>query len=242
MKRTVSFLLAVLWLCTCGLPVFAQEAKYKTAGDYYDSWDGSRPDFITCVISADGGATNLILGLQDNEAGRAAEKEILALIEDDSTVSFIYQTYSYNELDEIFQEMLKYFEMEMGLMILSVDGSENCVAMKLLDEKQNDPHTLELIRQIKERYADAVSIRWITRDQVPVPCDQEESTPEPTVSTEPTQPKPTQPKPSEPKEPPRNTEPAVSTLPYLLIAAALMIIVLTLFAMGLRKRNASEKE
>lgn len=72
MKRTVSFLLAVLWLCTCGLPVFAQEAKYKTAGDYYDSWDGSRPDFITCVISADGGATNLIL---DFRITRQAEQQ-----------------------------------------------------------------------------------------------------------------------------------------------------------------------
>ena len=242
MRKTAAFLFAVLLICFCGLHVFASEAKYATAGEYWDSWEGERPDFITSAYYTDGGVANVVFGLVDNEVGRAAQQEILNLIEDDSTVSFIYQTYSYNELDEIFQEMLKYFEMEMGLMILSVDGSENCVAMKLLDEKQNDPHTLELIRQIKERYADAVSIRWITRDQVPVPCDQEEPTVEPTVSTEPTQPKPTQPKPSEPKEPPRNTEPAVSTLPYLLIAAALMIIVLTLFAMGLRKRNASEKE
>lgn len=242
MKRTVSFLLAVLWICTCGLPVFAQEAKYKTAGDYYDSWDGSRPDFITCVISADGGDTNLILGLQDNEAGRAAEKEIRVLIEDDSTVSFVYQHYSYNYLCEIYQEMLENIELDRGLIILCVDQSENCVAMEFLDEKQNDPHTLELIRQIKERYTDAVSISWITRDQVPVPCDQEEPTPEPTVSTEPTQPKPTEPKPSEPKEPLRDTEPAVSILPYLLIATVLMIIVPALLVMGLRKRNKTEKE
>lgn len=242
MKKTVAFLFAVLLICFCSFHVFAQEAKYKTAGDYCDSWDRNRPDFITCVISADGGDTNLIFGLQDNEAGRAAEKEILALIEDDSTVSFVYQVYSYNYLYEIFQEMHEYFEMDMGLITMGVDQSENCVAMELLDEKQNDPHTLELIRQIKERYADAVSVSWITRNQIPVAFDTVESAPEPTVSTEPTQPKPTEPKPTEHQESLRNTTPDVSILPHLLIATVLAIIVLTLFVMGLRKRNKTEKE
>ncbi len=242
MKKTAAFLFAVLLICFCGFRVFAEEAKYATAGEYHSSWQGNRPDFITCVISADGGSTNLIFGLQDNEAGRAAEKEILALIEDDSTVSFIYQVYSYNHLYEIFQEMDKYFQMDMGLITLGVNGSENCVDMEILEEEQNDPHTLKLIQEIKELYADAVSVSWITRDQIPVPYDNEEPTPEPTVSTEPTQPKPMEPKPSEHQEPLRNTTPDVSILPYLLIATVLTIIVLILFVTGLRKRNAPEKE
>ena len=242
MRKTAAFLFAVLLICFCGLHVFASEAKYATAEEYWDSWEGERPDFITSAYYTDGGFANVVFGLVDNEVGRAAQQEILNLIEDDSTVSFIYQTYSYNELYEIFQEILKYFEMDMGLVVLGVDSSENCVDMEILEEKANDPETLKLLEEIKGLYADKVSVRWISKDQAPVPCDPEEPTVEPTVSTEPTQPKPTQPKPSEPKEPPRNTEPAVSTLPYLLIAAALMIIVLTLFAMGLRKRNASEKE
>ena len=235
MRKTAAFLFAVLLICFCGLHVLAAEAKYATAGEYWDSWEGERPDFITSAYYTDGGFANVVFGLVDNEVGRAAQQEILNLIEDDSTVSFIYQTYSYNELDEIFQEMHKYFEMEMGLVMLGVDSSENCVAMEILEEKANDPETLKLIEEIKGLYADKVSVRWISKDQAPVPCDPEEPTVEPTVSTEPTQP-------AEPEaSPPMLSDSNRSMLPVLIVTVS-AVLVLTVIVTACRKRSATDQQ
>ncbi len=236
MRKTAAFLFAVLLLCFCGLHVFASEAKYATAGEYWDSWEGERPDFITSAYYTDGGFANVVFGLVDNEVGRAAQQEILNLIEDDSTVSFIYQTYSYNELYEIFQEMHKYFEMDIGLVVLGVDSSENCVDMEILEEKANDPETLKLIEEIKGLYADKVSVRWISRDQAPVPCDPEEPTvDEPTVSTEPTQP-------AEPEaSPPMLSDSNRSMIPLLIVTVS-AVLVLSVIVTACKKRSATDQQ
>ena len=71
MKKFVTFLFAILLICSCSVIASAEEGKYDTAGDLYEAWYETLPDYICGVWSTDGGASNLTFGIQNTELGKS---------------------------------------------------------------------------------------------------------------------------------------------------------------------------
>ena len=104
MKRIL--LLAMSLILLCSFPVRAAAGEtgiYENAGALYEAWVSGNcvPDYITAVISTDGGTDNLTFGLVEGNAGEQGRQEILDLVRDDASITIMYQTYSRNELDRI---------------------------------------------------------------------------------------------------------------------------------------------
>lgn len=165
MKKLITAIIAVLIACTFSITAFA-DGEYATAGDLYQDWAAtyppdytpSYPDYVCGVWSTDGGMTNLTIAVQDNEAGEAGKQEILDLIADDSTVTFVYQKYSKNYLLSIQKEIDLYFENDLGMVFTGVNEYDNRVDIGILEERKNDPDTKKMIDELTEKYGDAVFI------------------------------------------------------------------------------------
>ena len=88
------------------------DGQYATMGDLYQAWGGYEgyPDYICGVWSTDGGLNNMTVAVTKDEAGEKGKGEILSLLENADSVTFIYQSYSYQELsavnDAVVEQML----------------------------------------------------------------------------------------------------------------------------------------
>ena len=159
------FALITLLIFACTLTVSA--TTYRNAGELRQSWGDNFPDYICGVWSTDGGSSNLTFGIQNNEAGEAGKQEILELVEDDFSVSFVYQEFTRNYLYQIFQDLHQYFQEDIGLVVLSLDDFENCVELEILDNRQSDPKTQSAVAKIIEKYGNAVSVKFIDERLMP---------------------------------------------------------------------------
>lgn len=163
MRKIIAIMISILIFCLGGVAVSAETAVYETAGDLYRAWyDGSaqRPDYICGVWSTDGGDTNLTFGIQDTDEGKRGKQEILDMIVDDSTVSFEYQKYSENYLYQINEEIIPYFQKDLGIVSCGVYVMENRVEIEIHKDRKNDPATKEMVKEFKEKYGDAVHIEY----------------------------------------------------------------------------------
>lgn len=160
MKRLIVVLFGIILFCLGGFTVSAQSAIYETAGDLYQAWYGNMPDYVCGVWSTDGGYTNLTFGIQDTDEGNRGKQEILNLIADDSTVSFKYQEYNLNYLYRIQDELFPYFEKDLGLVSSGVYEMENRVGIEVHKDYKNNPATIDMIRELEERYGDAIYIEY----------------------------------------------------------------------------------
>ncbi len=163
MKRTSLLFLCWLMFLHLSLPVLATESDtYETAGDLWNKWcqDDDVPDYITGIWSTDGSTENLTIGLVPGEEGEQAKEEILALIVDDSTVSFVTQTYSRNYLLQILEDVNTYFERNLGFMTVGTDEYANQITIELHADYETNPDSLAAVAQLQEKYGDAVSISF----------------------------------------------------------------------------------
>lgn len=172
MKRILLLAMCLLLLCSFPVAAAAEEnGIYENAGDLYEAWVSGDcvPDYITAVISTDGGTDNLTFGLVEGEAGEKGRQEILSLVRDDSTVTIMYQTYSRNELDRILDEITnEYFGMDLGLVTAGVSEGANKLILEVKLEYKENADTLQMIQEITERYGDKVSFRFTDSEIVPV--------------------------------------------------------------------------
>ena len=164
MKKMCVILSVVLLMFSVSVPVFAAD-EYANADALYQAWYGNLPDYITGVWSTDGSQYNLTFGIRADVDVKAVKEEILSLVKDDKSVSFAVQKYSYNELKAINDELLAYFpspenDADYGLVSMGVYEMENMVQIEILEARKDDPVTVAFVKEITEKYGDAVSIAY----------------------------------------------------------------------------------
>lgn len=161
MRKRIIPLVAILLICVFSMSVYAKDSKYQSAGDLFASWDENFPDYICGVWSTNGGTKNLTFGIPNTEAGEAGKKEILDLIEDDSTATFVYQKYSRNYLTSIMEALNDYFEKDLGLVFAGLNDWENRINLGIIKERaENDEQTKAMINELREKFGDAIAIEY----------------------------------------------------------------------------------
>ena len=164
MKKICILMICVVLMFSVSVPVFAAD-EYANADELYQAWYGNLPDYITGVWSTDGSQYNLTFGIRADADVKAVEEEILSLVKNDKSVSFAVQKYSYNELKAINDELLAYFpspenDVDYGLVSMGVYEMENMVQVEILEARKDDPVTVAFIKEITEKYGDAVRITY----------------------------------------------------------------------------------
>ncbi len=162
MKRVLISLVCVMLILGSFTAVFAAEDEYANAYTLYSKWvkEDSFPDYICGVWSTDGGISNLTFGIQDNEAGNAGKEQIMDMLINDSSVTFVYQQYSINYLHQIADELLEYLKLNLGIVSSGTRYTDNCVNITIHESKMDDPDTQAMVRQLEEKYGSAVRIEF----------------------------------------------------------------------------------
>lgn len=159
MKKAIIVFVAAVFMIFCFAEGEVKET-YKTAGDLYQAWAESYPDYICGVWSTDGSMTNLTFSVINNESGELGKQEILDLVEDDSTVSFAYGNIARNYLANIQEELLPYFEKDLGLVFSALNETDNCINLGILEERKDDTKTLAMLAELKDKYGDIFIIEY----------------------------------------------------------------------------------
>lgn len=173
MRKLFALIFSALLICSCAMSVHAEEAKYRTAGDLYEAWYNNLPDYICGVWSTDGGTSNLTFGIQNNETGNAGKQEILELVENDASVTFVYQEFGRNYLLGIQKEIDGYFEKDLGLISTGLDDINNCIALGISKERKDSADTQNMIEEITEKYGKAVSVEYTDKVVLTLTVDED---------------------------------------------------------------------
>ena len=164
MKRILLLAMSLILLFSFPLRAAAEETGiYENAGALYEAWVSGDcvPDYITAVISTDGGTDNLTFGLVEGEAGERGCQEILDLVRDDDSITIMYQTYSRNELYRIQDEIVnEYFAQDLGLVTAGVYEGANKIILEVKTDYAENVDTLQMIRDVTDRYGDRVSFSF----------------------------------------------------------------------------------
>lgn len=163
MKRIGAWCLIFL-LAFAAVPTVRAEttsaAPFQTMADLYASWD-EWPDYVCGVWTETGGMDCLTIGIQNNADGEAGKQEILDLIADDSTVTFVYQAYTDEYLRRVSDDISDaYLGGEAGVIGVGVYSSKNCVGVTILEDKRDEAVTKALVAALAAEYGDAVSIDY----------------------------------------------------------------------------------
>lgn len=154
-------------------------APYANAWELYQEWYENYPDYISGIWSTDGGMSHLTFGIASDADFESTKNEILALIEKDSSASFVQQKYSYNYLKEIQEYMNTYFtnyDPSLGLSAMGIYEMENYVGIDFLEDKKDDETVRAFIKQLEDKYGDAVQINYSegfvqTLEELPIDSD-----------------------------------------------------------------------
>lgn len=171
MKRMTISLLCFFMLLS--VPICTEAAspdRFQNGNELYQYWasiDGE-PDYLTGVWSSDGSAENLTFGVTNDEAGREGVKHILDLVEDDTTVSFAYQTYTLRYLYTVQEEIEPYLTKELGFMAVGINAYANRVEVTVAQAQMDDEDAVAAIHAIEEKYGAAVFIGFTSCQFVPV--------------------------------------------------------------------------
>lgn len=158
-KLLFAILIASLLLTTSA---YAAEKTYDSVGDLVESWgEDGIPEYVCGIYSTFGGTRCLTIAVKDNAEGEAGKEEILSLIEDDTTVTFIYQKHSRNYLTSIMEDLNEYFEKDIGLVYAGTNEYENRVDIGIYEEfAKNNESTKEMMAELTEKYGDAIYIEY----------------------------------------------------------------------------------
>ena len=172
MKRILLLAMSLILLFSFPLRAAAEETGiYENAGALYEAWVSGNcvPDYITAIISTDDGTDNLTFGLVEGEDGERGRQEILDLVRNDASVTIMYQTYSRNELDGILDEIVnEYFAQDLGLVTAGVYEGANKIILEVKTDYAENVDTLQMIRDVTDRYGDRVSFHFTDSEIVPV--------------------------------------------------------------------------
>ncbi len=154
MKRLISILFIIILSFTC-------LAADLTPNDLFQEWAANGyPDYVSGVWSNDGSMNNLTFALVEGEDGERGKEEILERLGEGSTVQFVYQKYSRNYLANIQDELLPYFEKEIGLISSGLDEMENRITLGILEGMEENPETLAMLDELKEKYGDVFFVEY----------------------------------------------------------------------------------
>ena len=171
MKKILAFGLTLLLLAALAVPVSASAGTvYENAGEtsepetfanawaLFESWEtNGYPDYVSGVWTETGGMEELVVGITE-EGGEAARREILALIENDASVSFVTQKYSYNYLRGVQEDITAYLmEHEIGSWGIGVSVMRGTVEL-FLEHNTDHEETALVIKELMVRYGDIVQI------------------------------------------------------------------------------------
>jgi len=166
MKKVFAILFSLLLMSQ--LAVFAgADAQYSTAGDLYQAWMSTQPDwrqnpypeYVCGVWSTDGGLNNLTIAVTKDEAGEAGKAEILELIENDESVTFTYQSYSYAELLAARLEIERQLGKDNGMHSIGIYEMENHIGVGI---DETHPKAEAFMQKLLKEYGDMVHIEIST--------------------------------------------------------------------------------
>ena len=127
-------------------PAGAREAApLADARALYESWYANAkgdelsvyPEAVCGVWSTDGTMDRLTIAVTKDEAGEACKAAILAQVEDHSTLTFTYQSYSYLRLRQIQEELTPRLGDGTGAQTIGVHEMENRVVIAIDTANEN---------------------------------------------------------------------------------------------------------
>ena len=134
------------------------EGKYATMGDLYQAWGGYEgyPDYICGVWSTDGGMSNMTVAVTKDKAGERGKEEILSLLENPNSVTFTYQSYSYQELQEVNEAIVsRMMAGDQSIVACGIYEMENKVHISVLETAENAEETAQ---ELVKTYGDKVTV------------------------------------------------------------------------------------
>ena len=134
------------------------EGKYATMGDLYQAWGGyaGYPDYICGVWSTDGGMSNMTVAVTKDKAGERGKEEILSLLENPNSVTFTYQSYSYQELQEVNEAIVsRMMAGDQSIVACGIYEMENKVHISVLETAENAEKTAQ---KLVKPYGDKVTV------------------------------------------------------------------------------------
>ena len=166
MKKVFVILLSLLLIAQ--FAVFAgADAQYSTAGDLYQAWMAAQPDwrqnpypeYVCGVWSTDGGINNLTIAVTKDEAGEAGKAEILDLLENDESVAFTYQSYSYAELLAARLEIETQLGKDNGMHSIGIYEMQNHIGVGI---DETHPKAEGFMQKLLKEYGNMVCIELST--------------------------------------------------------------------------------
>lgn len=134
------------------------EGKYATMGDLYQAWGGYEgyPEYICGVWSTDGGMSNMTVAVTKDKAGERGKEEILSLLENPNSVTFTYQSYSYQELQEVNEAIVsRMMAGDQSIVACGIYEMENKVHISVLETAENAEETAQ---ELVKTYGDKVTV------------------------------------------------------------------------------------
>ena len=134
------------------------EGKYATMGDLYQAWGGYEgyPDYICGVWSTDGGMSNMTVAVTKDKAGERGKEKILSLLENPNSVTFTYQSYSYQELQEVNEAIVsRMMAGDQSIVACGIYEMENKVHVSVLETAENAKETAQAL---VKTYGDKVMV------------------------------------------------------------------------------------
>lgn len=134
------------------------EGKYATMGELYQAWGGYEgyPDYICGVWSTDGGMSNMTVAVTKDKAGERGKEEILSLLENPDSVTFTYQSYSYQELQEVNEAIVeRMMAGDQSIVACGIYEMENKVHISVLETAENAEKTAQ---KLVKTYGDKVTV------------------------------------------------------------------------------------
>ena len=134
------------------------EGKYATMGELYQAWGGyaGYPDYICGVWSTDGGMSNMTVAVTKDKAGERGKEEILSLLENPNSVTFTYQSYSYQELQKVNEAVVKrMIAGDRSIVACGIYEMENKVHISVLETAENAEETAQ---KLVKTYGDKVMV------------------------------------------------------------------------------------
>lgn len=136
----------------------AAPTTFADAAALFQYWEAfGYPDYVSGVWTATGGTAQLVIGITE-QGGEAARRELLALIENDASVSFVTQKYSYNYLRGVQEDITAYLMgRDLGSWGIGVSVMQGRVEL-FLEHGTDHEATALVVRELLGQYGDALAI------------------------------------------------------------------------------------
>lgn len=156
-------LLAGIFMLCMGVAC-SSKSDFETASELSQYWsETGYPSYICGVFVWNQFPDKMVVafGITDDEAGKAGQEEILALIEDKSTIHFVTQKYTYAQMLSVKENLISYltshYEM-LGEWNVGIRQSKNYVYVNLWENEKNLDVIERFKNEVYEKYGDMIYI------------------------------------------------------------------------------------